>query len=114
MERRADRYAWSILTGGIDIPAFQASNFKDVANEAANIEGRQGIDAGVVAWSWANRTRDFQTGVMALKALYRAQGGRRILRQHFDLNVDLEGATEGDRALLSCVHGEPERDAAAR
>lgn len=113
-EQRADRYAWSLLTGGIEVPSIQAASFKDVANAAASVEVRHGIDAGVVAWSWANRTRDFQTGALALKALYRAEGSRRVLRQHFDLNVDLDRSTEGDRALLSCVYGAPERDAVAR
>ena len=50
---------------------------------------------------------------MAVKALYRGSGARQQLRQLFDRHIDLEAATESDRALLRCVYGEPERDETA-
>ena len=114
MERAADQYATSVLVGNNVLPDVDANNFRDLAKRSGEIERSHGIDAGAVIFAWARRTGNYQQAVMAVKALYRAAGARRLLREHFDRHVDLDSATESDRALLHCVFGNPERDATAR
>jgi hypothetical protein len=109
MERRADRYATRVLVGGGSVPLVNGSDFKELARGASQLETTSGIDAGFIISAWASRTGDYPKASMAVKALYRGSGARRLLRKHFDRHVDLEIATEGDRALLRCVHGDPER-----
>ncbi len=113
MEVRADRFAWVALTGAQEVPQFRESSFRELANEADKWEGRTGVDAALAIWSWGNRTGDFQTAMLALKALYVSHGGKAILRQQFDENVAVEDASESDRTLLSCVHGDSTHDAIA-
>ena len=113
MERLAEEFAWAWLTGGNSMRDVSGEDPREWANLAWADEKARSIDAGVSIWAWANRTRDFQTGELALKALYRAQGGQRILRDAFDRYVDAESASETDRALLSCVFLDPWRDAAS-
>lgn len=112
IERKADRYATRTLVGDDLVPPVDGASFKELANRASQLERTGGADASVILFAWAARTRDYAKATMAVKALYRGTGARRQLRQHFDRHVDLEAATESDRALLRCVHGEPERDAA--
>ena len=113
MEQAAEDYAWKALTGGQ--PILEAGNGSELdwANAAWEDQRKRGIDAGVTLWSWANQTKNFSKGEMALKALYRAQGGQRILRDAFDQHVRWEDASETDRELLRSVFLGPERDAAA-
>ena len=111
MECKADRYATRTLIGKDEVPPVVGGNFKDLANDAARLEHTSGADASVILFAWAARTGDYANASMAVKALYRATGAKQQLRQHFDRHVDLEAANESDRALLRCVHGEPERDA---
>lgn len=113
LERLADRYATRVLVGDTSIPEIQGDEAKALAAKAMLIEQDTGIDAGAVIFAWARNTGDFVKAQMAVKALYRAVGARRLLREHFDRNVDVESATDSDRALLRCVLGEPERDAVA-
>jgi hypothetical protein len=110
-EQLADEYAWNALAGGEPIGDVPTGDHRDWAKMADEVGRQHSIDAGVVVWSWANRTKDFKTGQMALKALYRSQRGQRMLRAAFDRNVDLENAAETDRALLRCLFLDPERDA---
>jgi hypothetical protein len=111
MERLADEFAWTSLTAGNSMNDVSGADPREWANLAWADERARAIDAGVSIWTWANRTRDFQTGEIALKALYRAQGGRRVLRDAFDKYIDADGASETDRALLRCMFLDPERDA---
>ena len=111
IETRADEYAIAALTGGAAIPKLNVGNFKDLASAASHIEKTIGIDAGAVVWSWARRTGDYAKAAMATKALYRAKGGMRAVREQFEQQVEVESAPESDRALLRCVYGEPKRDA---
>lgn len=110
-ERRADAFAWAVLLGDAVMPSFKAKDFREVAQVASAISREKRVDPGVVVWAWANRTGDFKTGQMALKALYRDVGGARLLRAHFDAHVDVALASESDRGLLNCVHGADGRDA---
>ena len=51
------------------------------------------------------------TATLAVKALYRASGGKQWLRTRFEAHVDIGEASESDRALLRCLYGDPERNA---
>lgn len=112
IERRADQYANHVLIGNSTIPEITGTDFKDLARKASELERRTGADASALIFVWARRTSssvDYRTATMAVRALYRATGARRLLRQLFDQHVDLSAATETDRALLRCIYGEPER-----
>jgi Zn-dependent peptidase ImmA (M78 family) len=113
MEEKADRYATNALVGGDSVPEVEGSDFRQLASNAARIERATGADASIAIFAWAARTRDYATATLAVRALYRGSGARRTLRQYFDRYVDVESATESDRALLRCVHGEAERDETA-
>lgn len=112
IEQRADEYAKIFLTGGATF-TLEAAGFKDLATKAFKAEKDLGVDAGAVVWSWASRTGDYATAAMAIKALYRARGGIRAMREQFERHVDVEGASESDQSLLRCVGGEGPEDAAA-
>jgi len=114
MERAADHYAMCVLVEDRVLPIVNANNYRELATRAGEIERADRIDAGAVIFAWARRTGNYQLAVMAVKALYRAVGARRLLRTHFDRHVDLDSATESDRALLHCVFGDPECDATSR
>jgi Zn-dependent peptidase ImmA (M78 family) len=114
IESRADRYATRVIIGDDAVPDVDGGAFKELARLAAKVESTTGADASAVIFAWARRTDDYAKATMAVKALYRGAGARRQLRQAFDRYVDLDAATESDRALLRCVHGDPERDEAAR
>jgi len=110
MESKADRYATRLLVGADTADKVDESDYKEIARKAVEIERRTGADASATIFSWAARNGDYVTATMAVKALYRASGARRKLREHFDRYVDLDKATESDRALLRCVFADPERD----
>jgi Zn-dependent peptidase ImmA (M78 family) len=112
IEQRADRFATRTLIGGDSVPKLDGADFKQLARDASRLERESGADASFLIFAWASRTRDYATASMAVRALYRASGARRRLRQYFDRYVDLDAATDSDRALLRCVYGEPERVAA--
>lgn len=110
MERAADRYATRVLVGRDVPPRLEGEGYKSLANYAAELESETGADASLLLFAWAAESGDYSTATMAVKALYRGSGGRRKLREHFDRHVDLESATETDRALLRCVYGDPGAD----
>lgn len=112
IERLADQYATRVLIGDDTVPVVDGASFKELARRASQLEGRTGADASTVIFAWARRTGDYATATMAVRALYRHLGARRELRELFDRHVDLSAAAETDRALLRCVHGDPERDEA--
>ena len=53
------------------------------------------------------------TPMLELQGLKKSYRGKRALRALFDQYVDLENASDSDRALLRCLHGDPQRDAVA-
>jgi hypothetical protein len=112
MERRADLYAQSVLMGLVGIPDLDGEDFRQLARSAAALERSTGIEAGASLFAWASRTGEFDKAVMAVRALYRGIGARRTLRGHFDRHVDVDAASETDRALLRCVDSDPQRLAA--
>lgn len=111
LERIADRFASRVLIGEDSPPRVEAADYRDLARKAVQAERERGVDAGAVIFAWARRTNDYVTATTAVRALYRATGARRTLRQHFDRWVDLDAANESDRALLRCVYGDSARDA---
>ncbi len=116
IERRADQYAMRVLVGSDTIPEINGTDFKDLARRAAELERQTRANASTLIFAWAQRMGNqdsYQKATLAVRALYRATGARRQLRQLFDENVDVTAATETDRALLRCVFGEPERHEAA-
>ena len=114
MERRADRYATRLLIGDDSIPTVAGASYRQLASHAARLERSAGADASAILFAWAAKTGDYARASMAVRALYRASGARQRLRRHFDRHMDLEAATESDRALLRCVHGDQERDETGR
>lgn len=115
MERNADRYA-VVATLGESPPeppsGAARTDFRRLAQAAALAARSSSIDLGSLIWFWTTKTREFPTGMLALKAVYRHLGGDRIIRAKFDEYVDLSAASDTDRALLRCVKGDPERNAA--
>jgi len=113
LERRADVFATRLLVGADLVPQVEGASFKEIASLASQLEKSTGADASAIIFAWAARTGDYGKASMAVRALYRASGARRRLRYHFDSYVNIEAATGSDRALLRCVHGDPERDETA-
>jgi Zn-dependent peptidase ImmA (M78 family) len=113
MERAADRYATQVLVGQDTMPELDDGGFRSLATQAAELETEIGAEASTLLFAWAAKTGDYAAATMAVKALYRSSGARCTLREHFDRHVDLESATETDRALLRCVHGHADSDEAA-
>jgi hypothetical protein len=115
IESVAEQYGTTVLIGRREVPSVPDGDidFRELARHAVELERKTDIDASAVIFAWAARTRDYATATMAVKALYRHVGARRKLREMFDLYVARSDAAESDRALLRCVHGDPERDEAA-
>ena len=111
MEKSADRFATQVLIGEDTAPCVAGSAYRELAQNAVDLENTRGVDAGAVIYAWASRTRDYSQASMAVKALYRDSGARRLLRHHFESNVYSVNASETDQALLRCVYGERERNA---
>lgn len=108
MEQAADRYATQVLVGEASVPQLEGDTFKELATRAADLETQTGADASILLFAWAAKTGDYAAATMAVKALYRGSGARQTLRSNFDRHVDLDSASETDRALLRCVHGDLE------
>jgi Zn-dependent peptidase ImmA (M78 family) len=107
MERGAELYARSVLIGTGEVPAIDTTDFMQMAKTAAQYEQRSGVDASLIIFNWATETFDYTTASMAVKALYMDKGARNQLRLYFDQYVDIDKATETDRALLRCVYRDP-------
>ncbi len=103
MERLADQYANQVLVGEDAIPKVGGNDFRELAQNAADLESERGADAGAIIYAWASHTRDYPQAAMAVNALYRGSGALSLLRRYFKSNIDIDGASETDRALLSCV-----------
>ncbi len=113
IETRADSFAREVLVGAGDFPGIDGQSFKDLASGAVALERTLGVDASFAIFAWAQKTRDYAKATLAVKALYRHIGARRKLRKRFDEHVDVDGASESDRALLRCVFGAQEHNEAA-
>lgn len=113
-ERKAEEYASHALFGAEDLPPIEAATYRELANQAVRIGREKMIDPGAIIFRWAYLTGNYPMASMAVKALYLSSGARRLLREHFDVHVDLNSATESDRSLLLCVYGDPVRDENSR
>ena len=111
MEKLADQFATSLLVGEHSLPTLEGKDYRQLAQSAADLEGETGVDASMIIYAWASRTSNYAQASMATKALFRASGARRQLRNHFESNVNIRDASETDRALLRCVYRIHERDA---
>lgn len=115
IEVRANRYAMRTLVGSDRPPEIAVNlDFKHLAKQSIELERTTGTEASLIIFAWANRTQDYTKATMATKALYRGSGARRLLRMRFDRHVDLDAASDSDRALLRCVYGDPEQDETPR
>lgn len=115
MERNADKYAVVSALGKSppEPPSGAArTDFRRLAQSASSEARAAGLDLGSLIWFWTTKTREFPVGMLALKAVYRHLGGSRIIRAKFDEYVDLSSASDTDRALLRCVKGDADRNAA--
>jgi hypothetical protein len=111
IEQRADQYATRTLCGDATLPSMHATNFRDLAKQANDLEKQGFADAGAILWSWARRSGDYAMATMAAQALYLSQGGRRAIREAVRSRLDLANASESDAALLRCVIGDEGVDA---
>ncbi|MDP2316298.1 MAG: ImmA/IrrE family metallo-endopeptidase [Pseudomonadota bacterium] len=117
VERRADLYSARVLLGE-GVPELTRGTHQELAEQASRIEKERVIDAALVIRRWgrlAGRAGDEGAHALAARAvaaLGRDKRGKVEIRRAFDQHVDLEAASDADRALLSCLHGDPEQDAA--
>ena len=110
-ERRADLYSIRALAGPTRIPLLEKADPKVLASQALAVEKEQGVDAALVIRRWGKETKEHALATRAVQALYRHTRGKRTIREIFDRHIDLDGASESDRALLRCLHGDPQRHA---
>ncbi len=106
MEVRAEIYATCVLVGKDTPPQVEGRDYKELAESAFRIEEETGADAGAIIFDWASRSGDYAMATMAVKALYRGSGGRQLLLNHFNSNVNFDLASESDRTLLRSVYGD--------
>lgn len=102
-EHEADEYAKKLFTGDNTVPDIGNGDFKSLAERAYRIEQELGISAGYTLFTWAARTRDYTRATMAAKALYINGGARLLTKNVFRKYVQIEGVSETDSALLSCI-----------
>ena len=113
IERNADLFAIRLLVGQDTIPEITGGDFRELAQQAVNLERNIGAEASTIISAWARHTGEYATATMAAKALYRGVGARNTLRDHFRRHVDINAATETDRSLLRCIYGDSETRVAA-
>lgn len=117
IERAADRYA-VIAALGEQLPEPPGStimeDFQRLARTGATQAKARHLDAGSLLWHWAVKTREFSMGTLSIKAIYKHLGGARAIRAKFDEYVDIDSASDSDRALLRCVKGDPDTNASPR
>ena len=107
IEKRADRYASHVVLGGVDPKRLSGADFRDLAMNAYTLQQQTGADAGALIFHWARRNGDnFTVANLAVKALYQAIGARQAMAKFVAENVNMEDASETDRALLGLVTGD--------
>ncbi len=105
METRADGYAWSWLTRSDPAPELGISRSatpQEVASRASAMQLYHGVDAAALIWAWAGTHDAYATARLALRALNRDAGARKVLRRALLQNLDTD-ASDTDAALLRCV-----------
>jgi hypothetical protein len=106
LELWADDFARQVLLGPSP-PELGTTDrdFRALAAEAIDRERETGAEASALLFSWARRSGDYGTATLAVRALYRAKGARKTMRTLFSEYVDLAGAPESDRSLMTCISG---------
>ncbi len=113
-ERRADGYAIRVLAGPEKLPPLASAEPKVLARQAYALEEKTGVDAALIVRRWGKETGKHDIATLAVRALYRDKLGKRQIREAFDRHIDIDEASESDRALLRCLHGDPQRHATPR
>jgi hypothetical protein len=114
MEKKADRFASLVLLDGADPTKLRGADPRDLALSAYELQQKTGADAGALIFHWARSNGDnFMLATMAAKALYQDKGARRSMARFLTQNVNLENASETDRALLGLVTGDATTPATA-
>lgn len=108
IERNADLFAMRLLVGHDTIPDVMGNDFRELAQNAADMEHTMGAEASIIISAWARRTGEYAMAARAATALYKGAGARNALLEHFERNVNIDSATETDRSLLSCIYGNSE------
>lgn len=104
-EQRADKFALEATLCNQSLPDIGNRSAREIAVLALQYERDSGADAGVLISSWARRTKNHAAGNVALKLIHRHQGARSEIGGIFNKHVDIDGASESDRLLLSFVSG---------
>lgn len=116
-ELRANLYSARALLGE-GVPHLTKGTHQQLAEQASRVEKERRIDAALVARRWgrlAGRAGDkdaYALATRAVAALGRDKRGKVEIRKAFDEHIDLDAASDTDQALLSCLQGDPQRDAA--
>lgn len=109
MELAADVYAFRLLDGEDQPIELTSGSPSNLASQAAYLGSQEKVDPGHLLMSWArSRATDeaYTKAQMALRSLWKQdKGARSMLAAAFAKNVNLDGASESDYALLSCVNG---------
>jgi hypothetical protein len=113
IEKRADRYASRVILGEVTAGRLKGNAFDDLAAHAYAIEQETGAEASALLFHWARENNDFMTASMAVGALYRHIGARRMMVSFLARNLNIEDAPETDRALLGLALGDVEPTAIA-
>jgi hypothetical protein len=107
-EAAAEAYARTTLIGRATAPLLATEavgDAKALATEALQLERTTGAEASLLIFSWARQTLDYATATMAVRALYRERGARRVLAELCREHLELRRSSETDRALMRCVLG---------
>ena len=114
MEKQADRFASRVLLDGADPAKLRGTDPRDLALSAYELQQKTGADAGALICLGARTTGDnFMLATMAAKALYQDKGARKSMARFVTQNVNMEGASETDHALLGLVTGDATTPATA-
>jgi hypothetical protein len=104
----ADLFAMKTMLGVEAAPELTAGpnqNAKVLAQHALELERASGADASTSIFAWARLTLDYPTATLAVRALYRDTGARRILGALCSEYLDFTAGSETDQTLLRSVQG---------
>jgi len=106
IELLADRFASRVLLGDATASRLKGSEFHKLAEHAYAIEQETGAEAGALLFHWARANNDFKTASMAVGALYRSIGARRMMARFLVDNVNTDDMSDTDRTLFGLALGE--------
>jgi hypothetical protein len=112
-EREANDYAFPLLRGAWEPGEARRSTAARTATTARVAAAAGNVDPGHVILSWAWDHGHYASARAALKREGLATGARAVLTEHFERFVNVDDASESDRALLSCTSAVSGADASA-